>query len=242
MKADIKLNVKALDSQHIEIQRKDDESYEELAEKCERGRAEMNKYREETSVLEEIANILESWEGVKSWIHVEEYSTEEYVSQRIIENSRSMNVSETRAREILHTLGLPEDHIMTIRKYRTGTYYEVARTGEEKSQLSNEIERQKKRAKLLKAIIRTVRSVDPRARAYLESTESGEPKRLQVYIDMMTDQLDDAEKNAFEEQLKKKGFKIDKSSWHISGSKYTDLKGTETSKELQGIARKMMTG
>lgn len=237
----IKLNVEALDSKHREIQRTGNESYGELAEKCEEGRTEMNKYREETGVLEEIANVFESWHRINSWVQTEGYSAEEYILQRAIENSSKMNISETRVREILHTLGLPEDHIITIRKYGAGTYYEIVRTVGERSRFLNEIEKEKKRAKLLKAIIKTVRSIDPRARAYLESTESGEPKWLQVHVDMMTDQLDDAEKDTFEEQLKKKGFKIEKTPWHIRGSKSTDLRGTETSRELQEIARKIMT-
>jgi len=241
LNTNFKLDVEALARQHTEIQRTENESYKELAEKCEKGRAEMNKYREETDVLKEIANILESWERIMNWVHTERYSAEEYVSQRVIENSAKMNVSETRVREILHTLGLPEDHIITIRKYGRGTYYEVARTVEEKSRLLNEIKKEKKRAKLLKAIVRTIRSIDPRARAYLEFTENGQPKWLQVYVDMMTDQLDNAEKIVFEEQLKKKGFKIEKTSWYMRGSKRIDLKRTENSTELQEIARKIMT-
>jgi hypothetical protein len=240
--ANVRLNVETLDSQHTEIQRKDDESYEELAEKCEKGRVEMNKYREETGVLEEIASVLKSRERIEYWVYSEGYSAEEYVSRCAIENSRKMNVPETQVREILHTLGLPEDHILTIREYGRGTYYEVARTIEEESQLLNKIEKEKKRAKLLKAIVATVRSIDPRARARLELSESGEPKWLQVYVDVMTDNLGDAERDVIEEQLRKRGFKIEKTSWDIRGSRYADLEGVETSKELQEIARKMMTG
>lgn len=174
--ANAKLNVEALDNQHTEIQRKDDESYEELVEKCEKGRGEMNRYREETAVLEKIVIISESLEQLKTWISAEGYSAEEYVSKRVIENSKNMNIPETRVREILHTLGLPEDHIMVIRKHGRGTYYEVARTAEEKSRLLNEIETEKKRTKFLKAIVKTIRSMDSRARACLEFTETGEPK------------------------------------------------------------------
>jgi len=59
---------------------------------------------------------------------------------------------------------------------------------------------------------------------------------------MLTDQIDNSEINAFEEQLKRIGFEIEKTPWYIRGSKHTDLKGTETSKELQEIARTMMMG
>ena len=72
--------------------------------------------------------------------------------------------------------------------------------------------------------------------------ENGKPKRLTVYVDMMTDQTNEAEKNAFEERLVKKGFKIEKTQWDIRGSKCIHLKGTETEKELIEIARQIMTG
>ena len=52
-------------------------------------------------------------------------------------------MSERRAREILRNLGLPEDNIITIKKYGLGTNYELAKTAKKKKEFLAEIEREK---------------------------------------------------------------------------------------------------
>jgi predicted nucleotidyltransferase len=240
VKAKIKLDMDALESKHVEIQRTGTESFLEIAEKCEQARLEMNNFQDETRVLEIIAYTLGSSDRIDYWVNSKGYSIEEYISRNVIEDSKRSYLSESRAREILRILGMPEGNIITIKRHGFGTQYELARTAEEKSRLLAEIETEKKRAKLLKIITRTVRSIDRRARIYLESSESGKPKSLAIYVDMMTYHLDDMEKNAFEEQLKKKSFKIEKTLWTLTGLKYTILQGIETSEELVEIAKKMM--
>ncbi len=232
-KRKIKLNWNALENGHPEIQRTGNESFMELAEKCEQARIEMKKYHDETSVLKIIAYTGGSFQ---------EYSNEEYISYRVIQDSKRKYISEPRAREILHTLGLPEDHIVTIKKYGFGTCYELAKTSVEKSQLLHELEKEKKRAKLLRPIIKAVDLIDPRAQICLESFENGKPKHLSIYVYVATDQLNSEEINKNEEQLKKKGFEVEKTSWCLNCSKFNPLRGTETREELLEIAKKMMSG
>lgn len=232
-KANIALNWDALESKHVEIHRTGTESLIELAKKCEQARSEMKNYHDENGVLKIIAYTNDFVETG--------YSIEEQISQTVIQNSKSNNLSEPSARAILHTLGLPEDRIMTIKKYGFGTYYELARTVEEKNKLTSEIERENKRAKLLKSIIKTVRSVDSRAQARLESFENGKPKQLTIFVDVRIDQLGIEETHVIEEDLKKKGFTIRKQPWYLMGLKSTVLQGTETSRELQEIAKKLIS-
>lgn len=137
-------------------------------------------------------------------------------------------------------LGFPEDHIITIKKYELGTYYDVARTPDERAKLIEEIEKEKIREKFLKRIVKLVHSIDRRASVDLEMTKEGEPDYLTIYIPIMTDQLDPKEVNIIEEELRKKGFEIEKNPWSLTGLKSADLEGKKTLRELQELVKVMM--
>jgi hypothetical protein len=122
----INLNLDALEHKHKEIQRTGSESFLELTQKCEQGRAEMKNYQYETSILRIIAYTYDPLEG---------YSPEEFVVHSVIQSSENQNIPESIAREILLSLGLPEDHIITIKKYGFGTQFKLAKTNEEKTKL-----------------------------------------------------------------------------------------------------------
>jgi predicted nucleotidyltransferase len=230
-KREIKISFSPLEFGHADIQRTGSESLSELAKKCELARIQMKKYSDATIVLRIIAYSSGCFR---------DYSQEEYLSRVVIENSRRRGLSEQRSREILRTLGLPEDHIITVKKYGFGTYYELAKTNEEKSKLLVEVEKEKKRERLLRPIIKAVHLFDPRAEVHLEYNKDGAPEELSICVFVQTNELSDEEISRNEEELRKRGFRIEKTSWCLDCSKFISLRGTETKEELLEIAKKMM--
>ena len=143
-------------------------------------------------------------------------------------------------RDILRTLGLPEDHVIVIKRYGMGTFYELPKSVKERKALLKQVELERIRTKLLKAIVKAVRSIDRQANARLELTDDGKPKQLEILIDRLLDEHEEAERRAIVNELKEKGFEVEEWLWYVRGVKRVILKGTETVKELQLIAKEMM--
>ena len=80
LNVNVKLDIKALDNQHLEIKRTGNESYKDLLDKCEKARIEMRRYREETEVLREIAYSLERWKRVENRPYFAEHPAEDYTA------------------------------------------------------------------------------------------------------------------------------------------------------------------
>jgi hypothetical protein len=77
----------------------------------------MKNYKYESEVVMRIACCSCSLEG---------YTAEEALAEFAIRGSEYRGIPETNAREILRLLSLQEDRIITIKKYRFGTQYELA--------------------------------------------------------------------------------------------------------------------
>lgn len=242
VKANVKINIDALDEQHAKIQRVGNEPYDELLGKCEQARIEMAKYREETTVLSLLAQKLDRWLEIKNESFVAEHTAESYIAYEIIRDITKREVKEERVRNVLRVLKLPEDRVITIRRYGSGTEHVLSESREEREALLRQAELEKVRAKWLRAIVRVVRHIDRRAYVRLEMTDEAKPKRLAITVYREVDEQDEAEKKIIADEFKAKGFEVKEWSWQIRGIKQVDLKGTETVKELQTAAEQMMLG
>lgn len=227
----VRLGWVALENRHTQINMTGTESLKELGEKTEQARIQMKNYKHETDILELIA--------YHAGYPPEGYTTEERIAECVIQSSRSRGVPEDKAREILCLLGLPEERVVTIKKYGYGTRHELAKSDKEKARLLDEAKNEEQRARLLKPVIKTVRSLDRRAEVHLEPFE-GQPKKLTILINVVIDQLSSEEREKIHEELQKKGFSVKEHPWYISAIMSADLKGNENSRELQAIAKKMM--
>ncbi|PIU12627.1 MAG: hypothetical protein COT21_03340 [Hadesarchaea archaeon CG08_land_8_20_14_0_20_51_8] len=241
VKAGLKLDIEALDGQHIKIERTGNELYQELLEKCERARTEMRRYREETAVLEELARNIEHWNEVKNETYFTDHCVEDYVTLWTLDGVRKQEVKEERIREILRVIGLPENNVMALRSYRNKVSFHLAKNAEEKVFLLRRAEFLKVETKCLKAIMKTIRPIDKGAYAHLVLTDAGKPKQLEIIVDGPVEEDNEAQKQAIIKELRAKGFETKDWKWYISGKKEVRLKGTETIQELQAIAKKMMS-
>jgi hypothetical protein len=230
----IELNFENLENKHVEIQNSGNESVNEFAEKLELGRNEIHKYKNETAVLEIISVFADgSFNG---------YSTEEYLALRVMYLSRRKRIPEDSAREILHTLGLPEDRIVTITKCGLRTDFKLAKSDEEKTKLIAEAESEKRRLKKKTLISKVARSFDSRAKVYLTPTGNATSESLMINISMDIEKLEKKEVRIIQEDLQKKGFTINLvMTQFLEASKSAILKSTESNKELRAITKNMMT-
>lgn len=241
VKANLMLNLEALDRQHTKIKRICNEPHQELLEKCERARIEMRKYREETAVLGKLAYAIKHWNEVKNEPYFTDHCAEDYVTLWVLDGVRKWEVKEERIREILRAIKLPEIHVIALRNYGSKVSFRLAKNAEEEAFLLKRAELLKTKTKYLKAIAKAIRSIDKKAYAYLELTDEGRPKRLGIEVSKPVEENNEAEKQAIINELRAKGFKAKYWTWHIYGEKEVHLKGTETVQELQAIAKKMMS-
>jgi len=233
----IRIDLEALDKQHIEIRRIGSESYEELLQKCELARNEMRKYRDETVVLEEIGNALRlSLQAVSN----QHFSAEDYIAKLAIERSIGNGVKENVVRQILRILKLPENNVITIKGYGFTTY-RLPENGEDRNSLLKKAEFEKLRRKCLLGIMKAIKPLEKDARAGLDLNERGEPELLEISIWKQIEADEEAERKALIENFEARNFKTKNWSWAIEGTKYADLTGKENLKQLQDIAKRMLT-
>jgi hypothetical protein len=118
----VKLDYDALEKSHCEIAFAGEMTYQQLVESCEKVRSEMRKYQEEIAVLKTIKWVLPK-------ITAPEYPSgnpvEELVAYLSLSSEPKYEVKEKRIREILETLGLPQDKVRTIKKRGSRTEYEL---------------------------------------------------------------------------------------------------------------------
>lgn len=233
----VKIDLQALDKQHIEIKRMGSESYEELLQKCELARNEMRKYRDETIVLEEIGNAL----GLSLQAVSNQYlSAEDYIAKLTIEGSTRNGVKEDAIRQILRILKLPENNVITIKGYGFTTY-RLSENGEDRNSLLRKAELEKVRRKYLLGIMKAIKPLEKDAHAELDLNDKGEPELLEITIWKQIEADEKAERKALRENLEARNFKTKNWSCAIEGIKYADLTGKENLKQLQDIAKRMLT-
>lgn len=241
VKACLKLNLQALDRQHTEIKRIGNESHQELLEKCEQARIAMRKYRAEAEVLGELIHNIERWNEVKNEPYFTNRCAEDYVTLWVLDGVRKQEVKEERIREILRTIGLPENSVMALRSYGSKVSFCLPKNADERALLLRQAELLKKETKYLKAIKKAIRPIDRDANATLLLTDEGKLTRLNIWIDKPVEEDNEAQKQAITKELKAKGFETEDWKRYILGKKEVRLKGTETIQELQAIAKKMMS-
>jgi len=233
----VKIDLQALDKQHIEIGRMGSESYEELLQICELARNEMRKYRDETIVLEEIGNALRlSLQEVSN----QHLSAEDYIAKLAIEGSIRNGVKENVVRQILRILKLPENNVIAIKGYGF-TAYRLPKNGEDRNSLLKKAELEKVRRKHLLEIMKAIKPLEKDAHARLDLNDKGEPELLEISIWKQIEANEEAERKVLMKNLEARNFKTKNWSWAIEGTKYADLTGKETLKQLQEIAKRMLT-
>lgn len=121
----IKLSFDVLEARHRVISSRRRDSYAELVETCERARCEMRMYDEELSLLRNLLSQIEfvSEQGEDRFVM---NPAEEYVAWLALEHHPKNQVKEERARELLKSLGLPEEKVLTIRAKGSKASYDLA--------------------------------------------------------------------------------------------------------------------
>jgi len=230
VKAGVKIDVGALDKKHILVERTGSESYDELRQKCETARNEMRKYQRETTVLNHLLSVLD-------WTSRNEHAQTSQIAEWVIRRVPKALVKENNVREILQTLGLPEENVITIRGYGF-TDYRIPENEEDRRRILEQVRIQKTRKDYLRRIQKTLKLLDKDAEANLELTEDGKPKWLEITVQKA---VDNKEKEAVISQLKARNFTVDDWSWGIIARKQTLLTGRENLPQLQEIAKQMLT-
>lgn len=229
VEAGVKIDVGALDKEHILVERTGNESYDELRQKCETARNEMRKYQRETAVLNHLLSVLEYWTSRNEHAQIEQIA--EWVIRRVPKKV----VKENDVREILQTLGLPEENVITIRGYGF-TDYGTPKNEEDRRRILEQVQIQKTRKDYLRQIQKTLKLLDKDAEANLK-LEDGKPKWLEITVQKEVEQ---EEKEAVISQLKARNFTVE--DWGgILARKQTLLTGRENLPQLQEIARQMLT-
>jgi len=231
VEAGVKIDVGALDKKHILVERTGNESYDELRQKCETARNEMRKYQRETEVLNHLLSVLGYWTSRNE--HAQIGQIAEWVIRRV----PKVDVKENDVREVLQTLGLPEENVITIRGYGF-TDYRVPENEEDRRRILEQVRIQKTRKDYLRRIQKTLKLLDKDAEANLKLTEDGKPKWLEITVQKEVEE--DKEKEAVISQLKARNFTLDDWPWGIIARKQTLLTGRENLPQLQEIAKQML--
>jgi hypothetical protein len=238
--AGIKIDLGALDRQHINVERNGTESYKELLQKCEMARTEMRSYHKEIIVLNQITFALQNWTRVRKEGYLQRKRPEDQIAQWVVEGVEKTAVKESDIRQILRTLNLPEHNVITIKGYGF-THYRLPENEEDKERLLKEARLQRIRRGYLIEIRKAMKPVERDADADLGLTENGEPKWLAIIVHKEVEQQNEEERKTIVSDLKGKNFEIKNWSWAIEGTKQTLLTGRENLKQLQEIAKRMLT-
>lgn len=118
----VKLDHDALEKSHYEIAFTAPKSYQELLESCEKARNEIRRYHEEISILKTIERVIPA---IVAPEYPLENPVEELIALLTLISQPKYEVKEKRIREILRTLGLPEDKVKTVKKRGSKTEYEL---------------------------------------------------------------------------------------------------------------------
>jgi hypothetical protein len=213
--AGVSIDFVALDEQHVEIKLTGSESYEELKQKCELARCEMRKYRIETKVLEEVESAIQRWLELRNDSYFKDYVAEDFVALYVIENIEKSAVKEDDIRQVLRTLSLPDDHVITIRRYGY-TSYRLPENAEARQRLLKEAKLENCRRKYLQKIMKAVRPLEKGANVMIDLNENLEPKSLLIEVYKRVDRSEETERDRIIRDLKAKVFSTDllsASSW-----------------------------
>jgi len=226
--AGVRLDLEALARQHVEVSFSGGEPYDELLRKLEGAREEMRKYEAEAAVLRAVGSALERL--LRNRPLYSDYPAEEYVCLWTIEGIPKREVEEVEIRRVLRALGLPEERVVAVKEWGR-TQYELPRDEGEKLRLLKRVEVEGKRRELLAGVMRAIRPLDRRAKAYVEVGDHGRPVELRILVTLPFGGRKVAD------ELRGKGFEA--RDWGDCVSCYVEvgLKGNESPEELQRLAR-----
>lgn len=222
------LNFEGLTSKHIDVSYSGNESCDRLKVKCEQARQEMRVYREETTVLNDLLGSIESFQERKNDPYYSKYHPQDNVTHWTILRTRKSDVKEKRIREILKDVGLPENHIVTIR-HVGWTDYELEPDESKRKELLKEAQTAKKERKLTFKLRKIVRKMEPKATVYVNFIDETKVVRFRICCEPAKD---DRMNKLLMKKWKKRGFQVTQSEWALRAVKSFELTGKET---LSGI-------
>jgi hypothetical protein len=235
----LRINLEALEKQHVDIRHTGTESYDELLRKCETARNEMRNYHKETVVLNQIASALENWERLKKEGYVERIRLEDQIAQQVIQWVEKAVVKEDEVRQILRTMDLPEHNVITIKAYGY-TWYKVPENNRDKETLLKEARLQKIRREYLMKINKVIKPLESDAQVDIGLTDGGKPRWLVMRIWKQIEEEDEALRKSVTDDLIARRFNVKTWTWAIEGTKQSLLTGEENLKQLQEIAKQML--
>ena len=230
-----------MDEQHSTIFLEDNDSYDRLLEKCEIARTQMREYEEERIILDELSSDLETWRERRGDPYLSEYSPKEHMALWVILGVRKKEVTEERIRRILRILKLPENRVLTVRRYGASTEYIIPKNGTERRLIERQNKVEAVRSKYMKEITRVLRKVDRHAYADIILNDDGKPVRLAIHVYRNVEPEEDDRKQKVVSHMVASGFKVESSYLGVSGLKTSDLNGTEGIKEMSSIVSEMMS-
>lgn len=232
---DIAVDFEGLASKHVDVSYNENDPYDQLRVKCEQARQEMRTYAEETTVVRNLLHNIERFQEGKNDPFYSEYPPQDWVTCRTILRTRS-RVKEKRIREILKDLGLPENHVVTIR-HVDYTNYELEPDESKRKELLKQAETAEKERKLTFKLRKIVRKLQPKATVYVRLVDKAKAVHLTIYYDQAKD---DKMNELFTRKWEKRGFETTKSRWRLSAAKSFELTGKETLSEVEQLLVKAL--
>jgi hypothetical protein len=239
---DLKLNFEKLNSAHACITLDKNETHRGLIAKCELARREMRNYNEEISVLRNLKSSIENFQQrEKDTLYPlpSECTMRELATSWTLSSTPKYEVKEMRIREILGGLGLPEDHVITIRHYGTKTYYTVEVDIDKRKELLAAADEERNKNQYLRRLNRLAKSFDKNFYVDIAFSE-GNPASLIIRYHRWSDNENDSIKKEILPELKRSKFNVRQDTSFISANKILRIEGTRTIKELEVILRKAL--
>jgi len=231
----IAIKINKLASKHTTVSYEAGEPYDQLKAKCEQARQEMRAYREEIAVLGNLLGSIRDFQERKGDSHLSDYPPQDLIAYWTILRTRKSDVKEKRIREILKVLGLPEDHIVTIKPVGY-TNYELEPDESKRKKLLEQAETTRKERRLTFKVRRIIRTIQPSARAHV-SLDENEAVHLTIFDEPVEDYK---ENELFVEEWKRRGFKATRSEYTLSATKSIKLSGRETIQEIEQFLLKAL--
>jgi hypothetical protein len=217
--------------------------------KCELARQEIKAYREEIGLLKILQWNIKKFQERKNDVNFSNYCKNENLSPEmmiaywtILRTSKS-DINETRIREILKDLGLPQDYTITIRSYEYGrcvTKYELEPDPEKRKELIKKAEEEAAKSVYLKPLNKTVKLFDKNYRISIRF-KNGKPKELHIIYSQYSDQMGEEAKKHILANLSAKRFNIKEKRHWIFADKSIKLSGDESIQKLKRLVKEALT-
>lgn len=220
----IKLNFEGLTSKHADVHYSENEPHNQLRLKCEQARKEMRAYNTEIKLLKNMLDCARTLQKRIDDPFYANHTPEDLITDWTIRNTPKSDVKEADIRKILKTLGLPEHHVVTIK--RVGyTYYELEPNETKRKELLKQAETAEKERKLTFKLRKIVRKIQPNATVYVRLTNEEKLVNLSIYCELTKDEKTN---ELFIKEWKKRGLETTRSQWRLYASKNFELTGKET--------------